>query len=252
MGGRFFSLMAATGLLVLSSLGCSGTPEMDGRTVAGVQTGFSKHEMSFGGEKVAYSVYVPADFDPGKKYPTVLFLHGMFEGGDDGTEPLKVGIAPALPKMAKKYPMIVIFPQTTGDWRTKTTHPLAMGVLDDVARRLPVDPSRVILTGLSTGGQAVWAIAAEYPGRFAALVPMCAHTDYDDVPKLTRYPIWAFHNSMDPFVSSGGSEKMVKKINDAGGNAKYTEYGAFGHNCWDKAFGNENLYKWMLTQRRRA
>jgi predicted peptidase len=119
-----------------------------------------------------------------------------------------------------------------------------------VAGDYSVDPKRVILTGLSNGGHGVWAVAARYPDRFAGLVPMCGHSDLDDVDKLTKIPIWCFHNSVDPFVPSGGSKEMCQQINKLGGNAKYTQYGDFGHNCWDKAYSDGELWKWMAGQSR--
>ena len=29
---------------------------------------------------------------------------------------------------------------------------------------------------------------------------------------------------------------------------KYTEYAKVGHNSWDKAYGTDELYEWMLKQ----
>ena len=244
---RIVSLLA----LVALAVGCSSAPRA-GKNVGGVDTGFAIRKISFGGDTTKYATYVPDDYQPGKLYPTVLFLHGQFEGGSDGVSPTQVGIGPKLDKLSKKYPMIVIFPQTRGDWRDRKKAPLAMAVLDDAQRRLPIDPDRVVLCGLSTGGYGVWSIGAKYASRFSALVPMCAFLDLDDVPRLLTLPIWAFHNSLDPFVSSGNTMKMTKAINAAGGRAKFTEYGAFGHDCWDRAFGDEDLIKWMLSQRRGA
>ena len=112
------------------------------------------------------------------------------------------------------------------------------------------DPDRVILTGLSNGGDGTWSIGALHADRFAALVPMCGEGDYDDVPKLTRIPIWCFHNSIDPFRSSGNAREMCDRIQKAGGNIKFTQYSTFGHDCWTRAYEEGDVFTWMLAQRR--
>jgi hypothetical protein len=43
---------------------------------------------------------------------------------------------------------------------------------------------------------------------------------------------------------------MCRRIKEAGGRVKLTEYDAFGHDCWDRAYDEGELFKWMLAQRR--
>jgi predicted peptidase len=225
------------GLFVaLTAIGCSS------------QVQFNKQSFVFNGETRNYAVYVPADYDEKKAYPAILFLHGLFEGGNDGKEMTTVGLGPAIAKNPQRWNAIVIFAQTSGSWRDSDEHPLALATLDAAAKKYHINPKRVVLTGLSTGGAAVWRIGANNPQRFAALAPLCAYAAYDEVPKLTKFPIWAFHNSTDPFVSSGSTDEMAKRINAAGGNVRKTIYGRFGHNCWDAAYGDEKVAQWLTSQ----
>ena len=46
-------------------------------------------------------------------------------------------------------------------------------LVDHVIGKLNVDPERVYVTGLSMGGYGTWRLAATYPDRFAAAVPIC-------------------------------------------------------------------------------
>ena len=39
-------------------------------------TGFTVHAVRSGGEERKYSVFVPRDYSPQKKYPAIIFLHG--------------------------------------------------------------------------------------------------------------------------------------------------------------------------------
>lgn len=45
-------------------------------------------------------------------------------------------------------------------------------VIEDVGRRVPVDPERVYVTGFSNGASMSFRLARELPGRFAALAPV--------------------------------------------------------------------------------
>jgi predicted peptidase len=71
-----------------------------------------------------------------------------------------------------------------------------------------------------------------------------------EVPKLTHIPIWALHNSGDFIVGVGNTRDMYKRIKEAGGNIQYKEYSSIGHNCWDAAYDQGELFAWMQKQRR--
>ena len=49
-----------------------------------VETGFLNRGID--GDDRRFCVYVPADYDPGRLWPVILFLHGAGEGGQDGRE----------------------------------------------------------------------------------------------------------------------------------------------------------------------
>lgn len=225
-------------VLMLGVVGCS----------SGGNVKFRQQAFDFNGDSRKYAVYTPPDYDSTKKYPAVLFLHGLFESGSDGMGATKVGIGPAIKDHPERFKCVVIFAQTSSSWRDDDQLPMAVAILEDAERTFSIDRNRVTLTGLSTGGAAVWKLGARYPGRFAALMPLCAFSSDDDVPNLTRYPIWAFHNRFDPFVGVWNTSGMCGKINTAGGHAKQTVYGGFGHNCWDTAYSDKDVIAWMQGQ----
>lgn len=242
-------------LLVLACVvGCGNAGGVMKRANAGLpqDRGFLVRSIDENGSPRRYSVYIPRHYTPSKKWPALVFLHGIGEGGNDGTKMLGVGLAPAILERTDDFPFIAIFPQTTGDWKGEAKARRVLAVLDDVQRDYAIDPDRVILTGLSTGGYGTWAIGADHKDRFAALVPMCAYAATDRAQKLADMPIWCFHNAGDWAVGSGNSRKMIDRIRRAGGNPKYTQYSGFSHDCWTKAYRDGDLYAWMLRQRRGA
>lgn len=200
-----------------------------------------------------YGVFVPYNYDPNKAYPTILFLHGGFENGSNPETAFNVGLGPEIADHAKEFGYIVIFPQARDSWRSGDVELNdAYAALQETRRHYRVDDSRVILTGLSWGGYGVWALAEKHPTDFAALVPMCGNDKLDAVPAIKGIPIWAFHNTMDPFISCGDSRVMVDAVNKAGGQAKLTTYTALGHDVWVRAYRDLDLWKWMGQQHRAA
>lgn len=235
--------------------GCGGTdPAKKINSTMPPNTGFSVRSIQNESGTHRYSVFIPRDYNPSKKYPTIVFLHGIGEAGNDGKKCTTVGIGPALAKRNGNFPFIVLFPQTGWDWTSEKSGELVIDVLKDAEKHYSIDPTRVSLTGLSSGGKGTWTLGARYVDVWAALVPMGSYADYDAVPILVeaRMPIWALHNSGDFFVSPGGTRGMYKKLKEEGANIRYTEYDQGGHNCWDKAYDEGELFAWLQQQRNTA
>ncbi len=243
-------------------------------TAVRAETGFLDRSVSVSGREYRYQVYVPAGWSAGKLWPTILFLHGAGERGDDGVFPTAVGLGNAIRRSRERFPCLVVFPQCRKDlwWTLPTMQDQAMAALDASVKEFHGDPARVTLTGLSMGGYGTWGLAARFPGKFAALAPICGgikpppnvrklapalpEPDPTDAPyaetakMVGRTPVWVFHSRDDPVVPVEGSRKMVEALKPAGGDVRYDEYDGLGHNAWDKAYGNEKFIEWMLAQRR--
>lgn len=204
------------------------------------------------GRRVKYEVFVPYAYGGDKPFPLILFLHGAAEGGVDGHRPVEVGIGPAIRKDPHKFPFFVVFPQAQGDsWQAGTKDARrALDILDGVAREFKVDAKRLYLTGIATGGSGSWSLAARYPDRWAALVPVCGAGDPAQAYKIKSLPCWCFHGEADRTVSPTKSRHMIDAIKAAGGKPRYTELPGTGHNCWDKAYGLAELYAWLEKQHR--
>ncbi|MGC4033372.1 MAG: alpha/beta hydrolase-fold protein [Tepidisphaeraceae bacterium] len=167
-------------LIGLVGVGCASDGHAD----------IQKQSFNFNGEKRNYCVYTPPGYDPQQKYPAILFLHGLFEGGNDGTGATKVGLGPAVRENPERFNCVIVFAQTSDSWRDDDQLPLAIATLDDAEKNFGIDRNRVALTGLSTGGAAVWKLGGRYPGRFSSLMPLCAvqqrrrHPQAHHVPDL--------------------------------------------------------------------
>src|SRR5205085_2048760 len=97
---------------------------------------------------------------------------------------------------------------------------------EEIVAQYQVDPQRIYLTGLSMGGGGTWALAAAYPERFAAIVPICgAGGAAADAKRLKDLPTWVFHGAKDRTVPVARSETMVNALRAVGAKeVKFTVY----------------------------
>jgi predicted peptidase len=233
------------------------------------ETGFINRVLkSADGGEARYVVFVPHDFEKGKQYPVILFLHGAGEWGHDGKKQVTVGLGTAVRKREKTFPFVVVFPQSQKKtWPVNPRDPKdfhdvivtwseqepegkrALGMLEDVMKEYGGDPERVYLTGLSMGGFGTWSLAASRPDRWAAIAPVCGGGNPQDADKIKHLPCWCFHGGTDEVVPVNRSREMMGALWAAGGHPNYTEYPGVGHNSWDKAYDTDDLYQWFLKHR---
>lgn len=231
------------------------------------ETGFLDRTVEVGGVKYRYQVYVPSDWTGSKRWPVVLFLHGAGERGDDGLLQTQVGLATAVRLDSRRFPAVVVMPQCRRNswWTEPAMEAQALKALEKSLKEFKGDPDRVYLTGLSMGGYGTWGLASKYPGRFAALAPICGgvraprrgtETPQEADPyspvaaSVGKTPVWIFHGGADKTVPVTESRNMNEALKAAGGNVKYTEYEGVGHNSWDKAYMEPEFMPWLLAQRR--
>ena len=136
-----------------------------------------------------YAVWLPRNYDPQRKYPLVVQLHGLnFNEVLSGARLRYRGmggpqwIEPNLP---------VIYVNCFG---RPSTFYAGMGevdvleVIDLVERQLSVDPDRVFLMGHSMGGAGSYTVGLHYPDHFGALMPIDAAlwNQPEDVPSWMK------------------------------------------------------------------
>ena len=214
---------------------------------------------------------VPGHYDSNsRKYPLMVFIHGIGELGNGTTDLPKV-LNNAMPNLIKNgkfpanfvvdgqnYSFIVISPQFVA-WPSADD---VNAVVNYALSNYRVDSSRIYVTGLSMGGGVTWDYAVKYASRVAALVPMCGasspSTSKAQSIANTNLPVWAFHNEDDPTVTVNNTKGWITDINSFNPNplARMTLWPTGGHNAWSKASdpnykeNNMNIYEWMLQYHR--
>lgn len=213
------------------------------QTVDEIVKKFTKGYHTYAGTQIPFHLFVPEKYEPAKKYPIVLCLHGIGERGDDDLAVRKNSIATvwARDTNQNKYPCLILVPQCplSGQWvysREIEGEPIGkelrtvISILDSITRAYSVDTSRIYITGLSMGGFGTWDLIARYPWKFAAAVTVCGRGDESKAGLLKKLPIWNFHGAKDNVVPVIWSRLLISALENAGRTTVFTHCNLEG-NC---------------------
>lgn len=222
-----------------------------------------------------YYTYLPKDYSTDRKFPLLIFLHGMGELGNGATDlpkllrsgPMKLIANGTFPESfvvnKESFSFIVFAPQfIRWPWPGTT-----QTIIDYAVKKYAVDTTRIYLAGLSMGGGALWECIGNntvYARKIAAVLPVCGASLADSLKAQTiaaaNLPVWATHNEGDKTVTVEYTFKYIQYINAAPvppvPKARMTIFPEQSHNAWTKTFDPNfkenglNVYEWMLLHHR--
>lgn len=196
-----------------------------------------------------YILTCPDNVQKDEKLPLIVFLHGAGERGDDVNQ-VKVYCVPKLFTNNQEYLGIRAYtlspqcPQNT-TWIDYKKELFAL--INKVKSEYNIDETNVSLTGISMGGFGTWEMAMTYPYLFHKIAPLCGGGMNWRAWALTM-PVRVFHGRRDDVVPISQSEAMVNSIKVQGGRVEFTIYDDLSHNCWDRAYEETDLIKWLVTK----
>lgn len=208
--------------------------------------------------KLEYGLFVPENYDPAKKYPLVMYLHGW---GNNHTVYLNFYNK----DIQRKNPCFVYTPKTPVDWGDwsewswdgtgfsdlSLPTQAAIKVLDSLISKYSIDPGRLYVYGISMGGEGVFDLLHKMPHKFAAGISICGGGFAHWADKISLTPLWMFHGSDDEINPPDLTERVYNKLVESGATRmRYTNYPGYGHDIWDKAESEPSFYDWMFTFRK--
>ena len=213
----------------------------------------AQFEPSESSNGLKYQLFGNPKWKGSERTPLLIWLHGSGQSGDDNKAQMG-GATRAFgsEESQEEYPCFILAPQCPSadiGWKNSVETNL-MALIADLAENLPIDETRIYLTGSSMGGFGSWRISANHPETFAAVIPICGGGNPGDAEKLKGIPIWAFHGDQDDQVSVEKSRVMFKAIQAIGGElVKYDELTGEGHNIAGGVYAREDLAPWIFGQK---
>ena len=228
---------------------------------------FSHNKYTNGkGDTLNYRLLYP-DYNLSRRYPLVVFLHGMGERGSDNEAQLKWGVKNfGSDEVMSMHPAIVIAPQCPADqyWSNNlfSKNPeelkllpvpskameLVIELIYQLMKTMPVDTNRIYITGLSMGGFGTFDAIMRYPQLFAAAVPVCGGGDLSKAASIAHIPVWIFHGADDPSVNPEFSFSMAESLKEACAHPGLTIYPGVGHFSWLQAYSDPVMIEWLFRQ----
>ncbi len=244
---------------------------------------YRAYESRFDGNLQPYSVHVPKRYDPAKKYPLVIGMHGIGSGthytlrrvlGRDKTDD-EPGGKPLIRDNMPRLPDHGVLTATAWGYHNSAFwfygEDDVMRVIDEMKAAYNVDPDRVYLTGLSLGGLGTYHIGHHYPDTFAALGPLGGFssiklyrqirphkkTAWEEVlieqRDATTYAENGRHTPMRVVHGRMDGPRHARAMTDryeALGYRYELDIPELGHDVWQYSYGEGKLVRWMKRFRR--
>lgn len=210
------------------------------------------------GKSLLYRLLKPQNYNPEKRYPLVVSLHGGTGWGTDNQKQLSGALFPRMLSRQgnrEKYPAFLFVPQCPSgtSWggfsNFRAIDSLVLETIEALEQEFAIDRDRIYVTGHSLGGYGAWNFIGKYPNKFAAAIPAAGVGDPDLASNMVDVPIWAFHGANDRNVPVSGSRNMIKAIQNAGGHPRYTESPDGGHG-WKIVENTPGVLEWLFAQKR--
>lgn len=210
-----------------------------------------------------YGLYLPKNYDPQKKYPLVVMLHGAGSnhrlalrrvfGKSNANGETDVEASRYFPQW-NDVDYIVASPYARGTAGYQgIVEKDVLDVLADVKKRFNIDEDRTYLTGLSMGGGGTLWIGMTHPDIWAAIAPVCpAPPNGTDALAMNalNVPAHFFHGDADPAVKVDISRNWVKTLKEFGSTVEYQEYPGVFHDSWVNAYKDGFIFEWFKKFKR--
>ena len=139
-------------------------------------------------EPLRYLVQLPPEYDPYRRYPTIVSLHAAGSRPELQIDWWSGALNPETGQrlgQASRHGYIVIAPDWTSPGQRKyhysaKEHAAVLFALRDAFGRFSIDTDRVFLTGHTMGGDASWDLGLAHPDLWAGVIPIGATAAYDD------------------------------------------------------------------------
>ncbi len=206
------------------------------------------HDHNEPGSRGGFSLYVPEYYAADRAWPLVMALHG---GSGNGRGFLWSWLRDARSRGA----MLVAPTASGGTWalmgEDTDTSNLAH-ILDFVRARWNIDPTKLLLTGMSDGGTFCYVSGLESASPFTHLAPVAATfhplmAEMADAERLRGLPIYLVHGRLDWMFPVQVARQTREALSAAGADVTYREIDDLSH-CYPREM-NAAILNWLRGDR---
>ena len=179
------------------------------------------------GISLQYRLFVPEEYDAGRKYPLVQFIPDSNVVGRDADTVLSQGwggLIWASEADQTKHPcfvMVPVFTETVVDDNFNHSEQIeaVVRLIGHLTETYSIDPAKIYTTGQSMGGMTSFYLNIAYPDLFAASLFVGSQWDNSKLSILENKPFFYIVSAGDPKASEGQNGLLA--VFDADG-AAYT------------------------------
>jgi phospholipase/carboxylesterase len=202
------------------------------------------HDHNEPGSRGGFSLYVPEYYTSDRAWPLVMALHG---GSGNGR-----GFLWSWLRDARSFGAILVAPTATGGtWALMgedSDTPNLTRILDLVRARWNVDPSKLLLSGMSDGGTFCYVTGLESASPFTHLAPVAATfhplmAEMADAERLRGLPIYLVHGRLDWMFPVQVARQTRDALTAAGAETTYREIADLSH-CYPREI-NPEILRWL-------
>ncbi len=205
------------------------------------------------GPPVSYLVQLPLEYDPYRRYPAVVTLHGAGTTASQQVDWWSGGWGPGgfRQGQAARHGYIVIAPLWTVEHQRRygyslREHAAVLASLRDACKRFSVDTDRVFLSGHSMGGDAAWDIGLAHPDLWAGVIPIVARSDRyiaHYLENARQLPLYFVCGELDGTKMVDNARDLDRYLTGHTFNCTVVEYRGRGH----EHFSDEvlRIFDWM-------
>ncbi|MBQ9726400.1 MAG: hypothetical protein IJV65_02725 [Kiritimatiellae bacterium] len=224
--------------------------------------GYSFNASRCPSQDIPFLLFVPPR--PKRNLPLVLYLGGNGEHGTDLEKQFRQPTAFQIvtsPEFQKRHPCVLFAPMlpegsvfrcAQSGWTSEPADLVCDAMYAAIRQLGPetVDTNRLYVTGLSYGGAAAFELCSQFPGRFAAAVPVAAFQFEQKIPTNAPGNYYLLYNESEysSAYHQEGLDKLEKRVRGFGGDFRRGVYPATGHNAWDAAWREPSVWDWMFSK----
>lgn len=200
-----------------------------------------------------YSLKLPKDYDPTKKYPLLVFLHGS--GQDDQ----------GLLKMARSGGQFIEIAPFARDmyncYDSVNSQNDILEAIDDAALHFSVDRNKIIIGGFSMGGYGALRTCYEHPELYKGIAVFAGHPDLANdwlgaghpdflndkfLADFTKTPVFIYHGRKDGALPVSKAEELIAKLKSNGVSVTARIIDDKAHDYPDEET-NEIYFNWLTN-----